>query len=347
MSLTSILVRNDLSPSHVSDAGLWRVHLAGAAVVERSVPFLVGYYSGLRALPHDPRARIHYRFRLLFFLTFEPEPWLSIDLDGQGDAFFLGGHDRTGHFSAGPMSGHADYQAFRTAALALAVRSLVADPSARLDVQVLLEEARQRRELTCAPVDPPGIEVPADEQIVQACPLCTSVALWSHGDGRSCPVCDGRRSVNLRRVPCGVCWTEGAVKCRACSGFASCDACRGSCIARAPGGADLRLSWTICPTCFGSGKCGQCAGLGTDPCPACWGARGGDPRLLWWNAFTAAVRSGSVDDLTLAHRLFFPLMLKADRGPVLAYALEELRRQTFPRDTLARLERYSGLLVPT
>jgi hypothetical protein len=271
---------------------------------------------------------------------------LSIDLDGQGEAFFLGGHDRTGHFSAGPTSRHCDYPSFRTAALSLAARSLFADPSADLNMEALLEEARQGRGRTHAPVLPPGIEVPLGDQVVQGCPLCTSATLWSGGETRECPVCDGRHSVSLRRVPCGICWTEGSVKCAACSGFASCDACRGSCITRAAGDAGGRLTWTICQTCFGSGKCARCAGGGTEPCPSCRGARGGDPRLLWWNAFRAAVSSGSVDDLTLAHRLFFPLMVTADRRPALAYALEELRQQTFPRDHLSRLETYSALLVP-
>ena len=61
----------------------------------------------------------------------------------------------------------------------------------------------------------------------------------------------------------------------------------------------------------------------------------------------AAISSGSVDDLTLAHRLFFPLMVAGDRGPALAYGLEELRRENFPGDHLARLEQFSGLLLAT
>ena len=374
MTLSSILIHDDFAPGALADGGLWRAHLTAGLVADSATPFLVGHFVGLRFLPKDPRARIQYVFRLLFFIPGQDGPWLSIDLDGQEGAWFLGGQDRRSHFTIRPMSEDTNYDSFRAAALAVAARRIVDKSSEDLDVDAVLEEARRLRARSGRAELPPGIAIPIEARITRPCPLCTSRALWrcaecdgrgtitpesgdasrspctSCGGGgtekRTCPVCGGGGSVDLVRVPCGMCWGEGTTPCEGCSGTTVCGKCHGSCLSLPAGKSGRHDHHHICIFCHGFGECTRCGRLGTWICPACRGDCWGDARLLWWNAFRAGVTSGSLDDLMLAHRLFLPLVAPGDRGPVVSYALEELRRRNFPTNHLSRLERFSGQLVP-
>ena len=373
MSLSSILIRDDFAPGALADGGLWRAHLTSGLVAEKATPFLVGHFVGLSVLRKDPRARIQYVFRLLFFIPGQDGPWLSIDLDGQEGAWFIGGHDRRSHFTIRSMSEDTNYGSFRAAALTVAARRIVDESSADLDVGAALEEARRVRAGSGGPEHPPGIAIPINDRITMPCPLCTSKALWrcaecdgrgkitpesgdasgspctSCGGGRSekrtCPVCGGGGSVDLVRVPCGMCWAEGTTSCEGCSGTTVCGKCQGSCLSLPAGKSGRHNTHHICSFCHGSGECTRCGGRGTWTCPACRGECWGDARLLWWNAFRAGVTSGNVDDLTLAHRLFLPLVAPGDRGPAVSYALEELRGRNFPTNHMSRLERFSKQLV--